>query len=455
MLLAKKLSGKAFALGQSSNGKFIFLELGIFVPALSLIVLGIQKNQKPLREYNLLLPTRSLPLLAMSLDPHFCPSTPQPGEIWEIATSDSSPVAYAAIVREIPSSQSFSVMLFSIETTYVSAVDILIPAAISGLERDLLAETWNVGAIARDSLRRPVGQRLSRELYDLLLSIGDLAPTAAMMERIEELGLKIDRNLSMGAIDKFHQQEKRWLQGLDPRVLARTEWLMAEAMQLEREFRDLQPPIVSLSGWLQRIIESDWLEALLPQPQLAIATRSPISVAKIAETIDRVKSTESEIERRQLIVALGAIAQRQAEALAILVELVNTTQDDETLWVAAESLRQAQPDHPRAGIRRMKTIGLAVPLAPQPCQVDLVVNIIEKIHHRIGILIQVYSHTPDSQLPPSLRLALQDVAGVSLREAVAGAMDYCIQLKFNGEPGERFNIGLALGDELTIENFII
>jgi Protein of unknown function (DUF1822) len=394
----------------------------------------------------------------MSLDPHFCPSTPQPGEIWEISldpeTSGSSPVSYAAIVREIPASQSFSVMLFSSETIYLSPVDILIPPAVSGLERDLLAETWNVGAIARDFLRQPVGQRLSRELYDLLLSIGDLAasPTAAMVQRLEELGLNIDQNPSMKAIDKFHRQEKRWLQGLDPEVLARTEWLMAEAIQLEREFKELQPPIVSLSGWLQRIIESDWLEVFLPQPQLAIATRSPISVAKITETIDRVKSTESEIERRQLIMALGAIAQSQAEALATLVELVNTTQDDETLWVAVESLRQAQPQHPRAGIRQMKTIELA-PLTSQSCRVDLVVNIIEKVHHRIGILIQVYAG--ESQLPPGLKLVLQDVAGVSLREAVAGAMDYCIQLKFNGESGERFNIGLALGDELTIENFII
>jgi Protein of unknown function (DUF1822) len=423
---------------------------------LTLIVLGIPKNQKPPREYNLLLPTRSLPLLAMSLDPHFCPSPPQPGEIWEITTSDSSPVAYVAIVREIPASQFFSVMLFSSETIYLSPVDILIPPAVSGLERDLLAETWNVGAIARDFLKRPIGQRLSRELYDLLLSVGDLAPspTAAMVKRLEDLGLNIDWNPSMEAIDKFHQQEKRWLQGLDPRVLARTEWLMAEAIQLEQEFRELQPPIVSLSGWLQRIIESDWLEVFLPQPQLAIATRSPISVAKITETIDRVKSTESEIERRQLIMALGSIAQSQAEALATLVELVNTTQDDETLWVAVESLRQAQPQHPRAGIRRMKTIELA-PLTGQSCRVDLVVNIIEKVHHRIGILIQVYSRASDSQLPLGLKLVLQDVAGVSLREAVAGAMDYCIQLKFNGEPGERFNIGLALGDELAIENFII
>jgi Protein of unknown function (DUF1822) len=391
----------------------------------------------------------------MSLDLHCCPFTPQPGEIWEIETSDSGPVAYAAIVREIPASQSFSVMLFSIETIYLSPVDILIPPAISGLERELLAETWNVGAIARDFLKRPVGQRLSRELYDLLLSIGDPAtsPTPAMMQRLEELGLNIDRNPLMKVIDQFHQQEKRWLQGLDPRVLAQTEWLMAEAMQLEREFRDLQPPIISLSGWLQRIIESDWLEVFLPQPQLAVATRSPISVAKIAETIDRVKSTENEIERRQLIMALGAIAQSQAEALSTLVELVNITQDDETLWVAVESLRQAQPQHPRAGIRRMKTIELAVPLGSQSCRVDLVVNIIEKVHHRIGILIQVYAG--ESQLPPGLKLILQDVAGVSLREAMAGAMDYCIQLKFNGEPGERFNIGLALGNELAIENFII
>jgi Protein of unknown function (DUF1822) len=400
----------------------------------------------------------------MSFDPHFGSSMPQPGEIWEISrdslepeASGSSPLIYAVIVREILPSQAFSVMLFSSETTYLSAVDILLPAGVSGLDRDLLAETWNVGVIARDYLRRSVGQRLSRELYDLLLLIGDLAPspTASMVQRLAELGLTIDQNPLVGAIDKFHQQEKRWLQVLHPRILARTEWLMAEVIQLEREFRDLQPPIVSLSGWLQRIATSDWLEAFLPQPQWVIATRSPISVAKIAETIHRVKSTASEVERRQLIMALGAIAQSQAEALATLVELVDSTEDDETLWVAVESLRHAQPHHPAAGIRRMKTIELAVPWAPQSCRIDLVVNIIEKVHHRIGILVQVYSHASDSQLPLGLRLVLQDVAGVSLREAVAGAVDYCIQLKFNGEPGERFNIGLALGNELAIENFII
>ena len=64
-------------------------------------------------------------------------------------------------------------MLLSGETDFVSDVDLLIPATISGLGEDLLAETWHVIPALTSNLLQPVGNRLSRQIYDYLLTVRD------------------------------------------------------------------------------------------------------------------------------------------------------------------------------------------------------------------------------------------------------------------------------------------
>jgi hypothetical protein len=165
---------------------------------------------------------------------------PQPGEIWAIGF-DAEAINYAMIVRE--STEVVTVMLLAVSTEYYSEVDLLLPVAITGLERAILAETWNVETVAIEHLQRQVGERLSREVYDLLLSIGDfyhgLLGTMFDMSLIQAVGLQQTVPQQMREdIAEFHHQEKVWLQSLHPVTMACMANLVDQAITIEREFAD-------------------------------------------------------------------------------------------------------------------------------------------------------------------------------------------------------------------------
>ena len=130
---------------------------------------------------------------------------PRPGEIWEVRSLPQTPLEfsekekqdlysreawmflrgnapsrYVLIVNEaeVASSanapcQVITVMLLSPETHFLSNVDLLLPSFISGLDQDLLVETWHVQPMLTVNLLKLVGKRLSRGIYDLLLNVGD------------------------------------------------------------------------------------------------------------------------------------------------------------------------------------------------------------------------------------------------------------------------------------------
>lgn len=173
-------------------------------------------------------------------------ATPKPGEIWELSshvrfpeefllnqTQDiyssqaqsflqgKTPPRYVMIVTEPEAdgeteSEIVSVMVLSRETQFISDVDLLIPSEITGLAEDLLAETWHVQPMLVSNLLQPIGKRLARNIYDILLSIGDynhgLVTQAPSIFDIELLGLKLreQQALSIPEIARFHQQEQSW-----------------------------------------------------------------------------------------------------------------------------------------------------------------------------------------------------------------------------------------------------
>lgn len=99
---------------------------------------------------------------------------PQPGEIWQVGQTLNSPLQFSPeeqqrlyseparrflagqglprYVMIVTTSERFkredwlaaSVMVFSLELEFLSDVDILIPARLSGLDQDVLAETWHI-----------------------------------------------------------------------------------------------------------------------------------------------------------------------------------------------------------------------------------------------------------------------------------------------------------------------
>jgi hypothetical protein len=298
-------------------------------------------------------------------------------------------------------------------------------------------------------LDRRVGKRLSRSIYDLLLSIGDvyhgLSIEIPSIDSIRALGLDIS---PASANTSFHHRERNWLHSLNPIAIARTQKLVQIAAKIERRSRYSTRIRTTLSQWLQQIVEPQWLAARQFEPNMAIATRNSMSSAEVMETIAQLKLT-TEVDRCcRSIEKLGSIAKNNPDALAALVELVRTTQDDELLWTAVASLRQLDPTDPRLGSSRVQSIALGT-------TVDFVVNIIPKAVDRFGILLQVYPSQSGSCLPANLKLILQDELGNSLKEVVARAEDYCIQLKLSGDTREIFSVCLELDGVQSIADFVI
>jgi Protein of unknown function (DUF1822) len=357
---------------------------------------------------------------------------PQSGEIWEIGF-EADAVACALIVRELE--MAVTVMLFSIATEYFSEVDLLLPVAVSGLEQNILAETWNVETIAIEHLQRRIGQRLSREVYDLLLSIGDvyhgLSLTMPDLSLIQAAGLhQAVPDCTRWEIADFHRREKVWLQSLHPVTMAWTANLVRQAIAIEQEFAAAVARI-SLSRWLQQTREPEWQDTLGQKQRRVMAVRHLVTAEEIADTVANLITADSEVLRRQLIKRLGlAVENRQVQQS--LIDVVKTTVNDETLWTAIDSLQRIAPDS-QIGARRLKKLNLGVPL-------DFVVSVVGRADQRISVLLQVYPDNSAVYLPVNLKLSLQDSSKKELWQIVATDTDYCIQMKFNGMPGEEFGV---------------
>ncbi|MEA5569176.1 DUF1822 family protein [Anabaena sp. UHCC 0399] len=445
---------------------------------------------------------------------------PQPGEIWELSPQiryygdfqpnnqhklysneaqsflqTKTPSRYVMIVTE-PDAEIVSVMVLSGETNFISDVDLLIPADISGLTQDLLAETWHVQPMLINNLLQSVGKRLSRDIYDILLTIGDyfhgLVNQPPETNTIEKLGLNLGINQALKApkISLFHEREEAWSDVLTIPVAAYHTYIKSvnfasqilnEQLQLEQElaefefshniFTDLlstswNHTYTILSRWTQSIFDAEW-QAVSTLPNLVntyggaqpIATRSftspnvPSKPDEIAATIQELSSTTDELQRQYAAKRLGEIAVGNSEAIQALVNLLRSTSDDELLWIAVESLRKIDPENPAAGVKRMKLIDLGMEIAGEA--VALAVGFLQKIDGDVSVLLQVYSTGNNDYLPPDLKLRLQDNSGNIWREVIARRADICIQLKFSGEIGEKFSVQIGLGNTNFSENFVI
>jgi hypothetical protein len=349
------------------------------------------------------IPTANLKLVDMYTDRTTPLLQPCPGEIWAISGADLGGGArYLMIVHESidPELSVCSGMLFSLATEYLSAVDILIPIAISGLEQDILAETWNVGQISIDHLVHPVGKRLSRQVYDLLLLIGDGANAESWQQSAQELGLVTGAD----ADADFHRDERRFLASLSPAVMSWTGSLVTQAIEIERELNDLLRPRVVLSVWLDKMTNSPdagWQDATNFVPKMAIATRGLVSI----DPFDKIDEPEPSL-----------IAVQRLKSITLgsnnFVLLLSLTPHNDSFACALGD-------------------------------------------RQIEILLRVYPEPPQSFLPANLGLLLQDDRGISLREVVTRSIDRCIQLKFSGEVGEAFRVCIELGDIKLFEDFLI
>jgi hypothetical protein len=142
---------------------------------------------------------------------------------------------------------------------------------------------------------------------------------------------------------------------------------------------------------------------------------------------------------------------------AALVQLIQTTPDEETRWKAAEILWTLDPGHPATGVRRVLDLGLL--LAGQ--QLVLMVAVLQSDSAstleppHLSILARVYPLAEQGYLPAGLKLAVLEQDGSPGLETQARERDNYIQLKLRGEFGEQFSIRLCLEDDVITESFVI
>ncbi len=393
-----------------------------------------------------------------------------PGEIWVVNRdahfdTNFATVRYLTILREPQNvdPKLVSVMVLSEEIEYLSDINILIPPAISGLSANVLAETGNVGEMPIEYLQYRIGNRLSRQIYDLLLSIGDfargVAPTLPSRRSIQSLGLQIGADLdrlNSAAIRKFELHERAWLLSCQPAKIDRIANLVTQAIEIEREFIEIAQERIDLSQWFQNIFPAEWQELTNFNPNRRIFARSSIGTENIADLLLDLKASNDPIACRKLINRLSVLTQRLdpsgemliSEIIQTLLGVIDLTEDEETFWSAIGCLRQLNPVHPQIGIRRQKSVDLGQ-------MINLVINIVARQERKFALLLQVYPQARAEYLPIDLKLVLADEIDLILSEIMARSHDYCLQLKFSGEVGEAFNIGLELDEVRAIERFIL
>ncbi|MBD1843924.1 DUF1822 family protein [Cyanobacteria bacterium FACHB-63] len=411
----------------------------------------------------------------MQVNPRSTTSTsvPQPGEIWELSRSLRAPLPLDAALYSEPAQrflagqppnryvmivhepeaigpfeaewQTVLVMILTEDTRFHSPVDPIISIQNSGRAQAVLVETWHVVLMLVCNLEKPTRHRLSRELYDHLLDLGDRAFTGSP------------------DVLAFHQQEQAWSDVLSVPLAAyyaarkrfqMTEHILEAAVQLEQEMAlPLQLPI-SLRQWLEQQFEAQWQAIDNRTPSLAIASRShePDNPEEIATLIHTLLNSDSS-QQQQAARRLGQTAGGRADMIAALVTVLQHTQDDETLWTVAEALWNLDPDHSAAGVRRVRRIDWGMRVPGQA--VALVVAIVQKSNQQISVFLQVCPSDTGQYLPPDLKLILIDDTGQVQRELTARRSDVCLQLKLSGAPNERFSVCIQLGTASIIEEFIL
>ncbi|MEL7036981.1 MAG: DUF1822 family protein [Cyanobacteria bacterium J06592_8] len=223
--------------------------------------------------------------------------------------------------------------------------------------------------------------------------------------------------------------------------------------------------LAKLTSWLDsNILTAGWqsLQELLGNRQ-PILQMSDLTIPMRSESDDTTENQPQKAARRFLRQfqdhpILGDKTQGElsnkvtkTEVSNLLVQLLETTKDEETRWQAAELLWEIDPNHPATGVQRAIDLGMQLAGA----SVALMVAILQKPDQRIAILIRVYPLQEQCFLPANLKLIGLDEEGLSLFEVRARDRDDYIQFKFTADPEDRFSLEVVLDDATITKHFVV
>ncbi|MDZ8106247.1 MAG: DUF1822 family protein [Nostoc sp. DedQUE12a] len=203
-------------------------------------------------------------------------------------------------------------------------------------------------------------------------------------------------------------------------------------------------PMVQLRQWLKKRFESDW------QPPQNLLSRKRGEILQLQQRgDDPIRQRIEQLYRGQSynLVQSVLINLNSQEAL---VNLIQTTQDDEIRWQSAELLWELNPQHPACPVVSAKDLGIYLSGHP----IVLMVGILPKLDYKMLILLRVYPQEP-SYLPLGLKLMVLDENPNPFFEVESRPQDSCIQFKFTADAGDRFSARVVLDDVSFTESFVV
>jgi Protein of unknown function (DUF1822) len=134
-----------------------------------------------------------------------------------------------------------------------------------------------------------------------------------------------------------------------------------------------------------------------------------------------------------------------------LVDLIQTTQDDEIRWQSAELLWELDPHHPICPVISAKDLELYL----MGHAVALMVGMLPKPDGKLLMLVRMYPMEQRSSLPPGLKMIGLDEIGGELFQVESRQRDDYMQFKFTADEGDRFSVRVVLKDASFTESFVV
>ncbi len=213
--------------------------------------------------------------------------------------------------------------------------------------------------------------------------------------------------------------------------------------------------VVQLRQWLEGIYEAGWqtIEQLSGESSSAVAFRSKRVRGVELDTPEKIRHIIRQLyaQRKGYRSLEQLTVSSDSEFSDVLVNLLQTTEDEEIRWTLAEILWTINPTHRVITSRRVMDLGMQL----GGHAVALMVAILPKPDGNVALLLRVYPMGNQPYLPQSLQLAGLYENGVPFLEAQAREQDDYIQLKFSAKFGERFNVRVSLENAAITENFVI
>lgn len=220
---------------------------------------------------------------------------------------------------------------------------------------------------------------------------------------------------------------------------------------IDRFLEPSPPSSIQLKQWLKRLFEPDWQfpEDLLNTMRGSTFQFCETQLKRGEVDSDPIQQQIEQLYRRQSP-DRGQPVPVNLNPQEALVNLIQTTQDDEVRWQSAELLWELDPHHPNCPVISAKDLGFYL----TGHTVALMVGMLPKSDSRMLLLLRVYP-LRQSHLPSGLKLIGLDETGDSFFEVESRQQDNYMQFKFTADQGDRFRVRVILHDASFTESFVV